>query len=175
MASAHLRQATELLIARTDNEQAETSAEVAAWGILTLATCVSELPKSNDSSGLTLNSTWSGLVYQKPNAPVSPHALVFRDVPIERVGALSQSRRRSQSEGDAARTDYNLKSAYEQAKLYRIVHEILLSYCGSRGNVSGSQMISIYERLLDWKEGLPTKEPDPDSEEEAPPHLLFLQ
>ncbi|KAL8718909.1 MAG: hypothetical protein Q9225_004012 [Loekoesia sp. 1 TL-2023] len=127
-----------------------------------------------DQEGLTLNSTWSGLVYQKPNAPVSPHALVFRDVPIERVGSLSQSARNSQSESDDARLDHNLKSAYQQATLYRIVHEILLSYCGSRGQVSGSQMISIYERLLDWRKGLPPEEPDPDSEEEAPPHLLFL-
>lgn len=38
MASAHLREAAELLMARSENEQADTSAEVASWGILTLAT-----------------------------------------------------------------------------------------------------------------------------------------
>ncbi|KAL8838753.1 MAG: hypothetical protein Q9170_002002 [Blastenia crenularia] len=79
-----------------------------------------------------------------------------KNVPIARAGALSKSpQEHSQSNRDAIRPDHGLKSAYEQAKLYRIVHEILLSYCGSRGKVSGSHMILIYERLLNWKRELP--------------------
>ncbi|KAL8938140.1 MAG: hypothetical protein Q9211_003350 [Gyalolechia sp. 1 TL-2023] len=42
MASAHLREATELLMARSENEQADASAEVASWGVLTLTTYVKQ-------------------------------------------------------------------------------------------------------------------------------------
>ncbi|KAL8941360.1 MAG: hypothetical protein Q9216_002299 [Gyalolechia sp. 2 TL-2023] len=157
MASAHLREATELLMARSENEQADTSAEVASWGILTLAT------------------TWSALVYQKPTTPISSHALVFRDVPIERAGPLSQGgRRRSQSDSCTVRPAHYLRTAYEQAELYRIVHEILLSYCGSRGKVSGSDIVLIYERLLGWKKDLPTETPNAGAEDEGSNPGLFL-
>ncbi|KAL9594951.1 MAG: hypothetical protein Q9219_006731 [cf. Caloplaca sp. 3 TL-2023] len=175
MASAHLRNATELLIARTENEQAETSAEVASWGILTLATYVDKTRKYTGRRSLTLDSTWAGLVYQKPNAPVSPHALVFRDVPVQRIKPFRPARgQQVQDEVDGVQTDDCLSSAYQQAKLYRIVHEVLLSYCGSRGKVSGSEMISIYERLLNWKKELPTETKDAGNEDEGPHHLLFL-
>lgn len=153
MASAHLRQATELLMARSENEQADTSAEVASWGVLTLAT------------------TWSGLVYQKPNTPVSSHTIVFKDVPIERAKPLSQSpQQHSQSDSNATRPDHTLVVAFEQAKLYQIVHQLLLSYCGSRGKVYGSHMDEMYEKLTSWKRDMLTE----TLEVEASHPLLFL-
>lgn len=87
----------------------------------------------------------------------------------------SRSRRHSHTDGDDLRPDYSLISACEQAKLYRIVHEMLLAYCGSRGKVVVLPLLSIYERLLSWRKDLPISIRDVRAEDEAPPHQLFLQ
>lgn len=120
-------------------------------------------------------STWSALVYQKPNAPVSPYAHVFKDVPMELFGDPPRPRRDSSTDGDSMKPGYSLISAFEQAKLYRIVHEILIAYCGIGGVVSVESIMPVYERLLSWKRELPMAISHTDSEAEAPPHLLFLQ
>lgn len=91
------------------------------------------------------------------------------------AGSRPSSRHCSSNDSDAVRPDYSLLAAHEQAKLYRIVHEILLAYCGSWAKVSAVPMMSIYERLLGWRKNLPVEIRDADSEDEALPHLLFLQ
>ncbi len=66
-------------------------------------------------------------------------------------------------------------TAHEHAKLYRIIHETILVFCGSRGKVSAHHMLLIYERFLGWKEGLPPSLSDVNEEVQPLPHVLFLQ
>lgn len=115
-------------------------------------------------------------MYQKPNLPVSPYAQVFRDIPEDQFKDRHPARRHSSSDSDGSEGgDYSLTSAYELAKLYTLVHEITLAYCGARGKIAVERMISIYDRLLTWRRQLPQGLRDPVAEDEAAPHLLFLQ
>ena len=68
-----------------------------------------------------------------------------------------------------------MATAHENAKLYRIIHETILAFCGSRGKVSAHQLLVIYERYLGWKEHLPPSLSDVDGEVESLPHAIFLQ
>ncbi len=64
-------------------------------------------------------------------------------------------------------------TACELAKLYRIVHECILVYCGTRSQVSADSLLDIFQRYIVWKDELP---PDIRSVEGQPlPHVLFLQ
>ena len=64
-------------------------------------------------------------------------------------------------------------TASEHARLFRIIHETILVYCGSRGRVSARALLDLYERYVDWKEHLPS---DLRLQESEPlPHVLFLQ
>ncbi|KAL8649438.1 MAG: hypothetical protein Q9210_004393 [Variospora velana] len=156
IATAYIRHATESLLEKSEpNEQAKAFAEVSSWGILTLI------------------NAWSAFVYQSPNTPVSPYARVFKDVPVEQFKDRPQSQRHSPTGSD---TDgYSLASAYEQAKLHRMVHEIALAYYAIRGKFAVELMILIYDRLLSWRRELPVGVRDPVIEDDGSPHLLFLQ
>ena len=71
------------------------------------------------------------------------------------------------------RKSFATLTACEHAKLYRIVHECILVYCGSRGKVSANSVLDLYHRYIVWKDGL---SPDLRSVEDQPlPHILFLQ
>ena len=59
------------------------------------------------------------------------------------------------------------------AKLFRIIHESIVIYCGSRGNVSVRSLMDVYERFSAWKENLPTDMSKTDAE--PLPHILHLQ
>lgn len=64
-------------------------------------------------------------------------------------------------------------TACESAKLYRIVHECILVYCGIRGKISADILLDVYQRYIRWKDDLP---PDLRSVSDQPlPHVLSLQ
>ena len=64
-------------------------------------------------------------------------------------------------------------TARELAKLYRIAHECIVVYCGSRGKVSADSLLDIFQRYTVWKDELL---PSIRSVEGQPlPHVLFLQ
>ena len=66
-----------------------------------------------------------------------------------------------------------LLTARESAKLYRIVHECILVYCGIRDKISADSLLDVYQRYIRWKEDLP---PDLRSVSGQPlPHVLSLQ
>lgn len=176
MASAHLRHATESLVAKKEHEQASSSAEVSTWGILTLTTYVAKPAPRTESLWLTLASTWSALIYQQPNASMPPlPAPVFDEGRAEGLENSTESRRNSSADGDNERVDCSQMTAYEQAKLHHIVHEILLANCGHHGRLSVQSMTSIYDKLLSWKRELPKWLCNASSETDASPRLLFLQ
>ncbi|KAL8967166.1 MAG: hypothetical protein Q9197_005579 [Variospora fuerteventurae] len=148
-ATAHLRLATESLMEKGGpNEQADASAQISFWGILTLT-------------------------MSKSNVPVSPYARVFDDVPMDQVNQQPWSQR--DASGDCNNDGYNLASAYEQAKLHRLAHEIALAYYGIRGKFAVELMIMIYDRLLSWRRELPMGVREPVTEDDTSHHLLFLQ
>lgn len=64
-------------------------------------------------------------------------------------------------------------TASEHAKLFRIAHETMLVYCGSRGRVSAHHLLNLYERFVNWREELPLEIRDIISD--SLPHVLFLQ
>ena len=71
------------------------------------------------------------------------------------------------------RQSFATLTAREHAKLYRIIHESILVYCGARGKVSTDSLLDVFQRYLAWEEELP---PDLRSVKGEPlPHILFLQ
>ena len=126
------------------------------------------------------SSAWSGLTYQKPFAPVSTHAHPFANISIEKSTATWNMYRQPGDSnlelGDRNthdRQSFAMLTACEHAKLYRIIHECILVYCGARGKVSPNSLLDLFERYLAWKDGL---SPDLQSVEDEPlPHVLFLQ
>lgn len=71
------------------------------------------------------------------------------------------------------RQSFATLTACEHAKLYRIVHECILVYCGARGKVSPKSLLDLFQRYVTWKDGLP---PNIRSVVGQPlPHVLFLQ
>lgn len=161
MASSHLRLAVENLTAKKTAEQSSEAEEVTAWGIL------------------TLHTAWSGLIYQKPVAPISTHANPFANMAVHQAeGGWSMYRQPGDSNleiGDQStdgRQSFVTVTACEHAKLYRIVHECILVYCGARGKVSAGSLLDIFQRYMVWKDGLP---PELGTVEGQPlPHVLFL-
>ena len=71
------------------------------------------------------------------------------------------------------RPGYTILTIAEQAKLYRIVHETILVYCGNHGKVSARSLAELYNRFLSWMERLPIELRLKDSD--PLPHVLFLQ
>ena len=121
-------------------------------------------------------SAWSGLIFQKPTAPISTHATVFQDIDTQKDdGPWRFYKEPGDDTSMSRRPSYLVVTAFEHAKLYRIIHETILVFCGSRGKVSAHHMLLIYERFLEWKERLPTPLADVDVQDEALPHALFLQ
>ena len=126
------------------------------------------------------SSAWSGLTYQKPFAPVSMHANPFSNIDLDQTEAAWSTYRQpgdsnlepgENNNGD--RQSFATLTAYELAKLYRIIHECILIYCGSRGKVSANSLLDIFRRYLMWKDGLAR---DLQNVEGQPlPHVLFLQ
>lgn len=181
IASSHLRLAVESLIEKKSGEQSSEAEEVAAWGVLTLHTYVvfgpSRCVLSCEAYG---SSAWSALTYQKPSAPISTHASPFANISLDRIeerwSMYRQPGDSSLELGEQSTDDRQslaTLTACEHAKLYRIVHECILIYCGSRGKVSTKSILDLFQRYVMWKDGLP---PGLRSVEGQPlPHVLFLQ
>lgn len=71
------------------------------------------------------------------------------------------------------RQSFATLSACETAKLYRLIHECILVYCGNRGKVSANILLDLFQRYIMWKDGL---HPDIRNLEGQPlPHVIFLQ
>lgn len=71
------------------------------------------------------------------------------------------------------RQSFAVLTAREHAKLYRIIHECILVYCGNRGKVSANPVLDLFQRFFIWKDELP---PVLQSVEGQPlPHVLYLQ
>ncbi len=118
---------------------------------------------------------WSGLIFQKPTAPISTHATVFQDIDTKKDDGPWRFYKEPGDSSGSQRPSYLIATAYEHAKLYRIVHETILVFCGSRGKVSAHHMLMIYERFLEWKERLPPPLANVEGDVEALPHTQFLQ
>lgn len=180
IASSHLRLSVESLIAKKTSEQSSEAEEVAAWGILTLHTYVTSpncRVQSCESHG---SSAWSGLTYQKPFAPVSTHANPFANIALDQIkGRWNMYRQPGDNNLELGEQDSDDRESFatltacEHAKLYRLVHECIIVYCGTGGKVSANILLDLFQRYLMWKDGLP---PDLRSLEGQPlPHILFLQ
>lgn len=118
---------------------------------------------------------WSGFTYQKPTAPISTDATPFSSISIDHhQGQHLWHAHKHLSDPDIQhRPSYSMLTATEHARLFRIIHETILVYCGSRGRVSARALLDLYERYVDWKEHLPP--PLRVQEAEPLPHVLFLQ
>lgn len=99
---------------------------------------------------------WSGLTYVKPSAPVSPKDIVFHGIDFDEDGHW-QRHYRPENASPRNRPDHTVLTACELAKLYRVIHESILLYCGTSGKVSAHHLIKVYDRYLAWKEELPLK------------------
>ncbi len=120
-------------------------------------------------------SAWSGFIYQKPQASISPRALPFSGDILD-DGEGDNTWRLYKHPGDSGvpdRLSQSVVTASEHAKLFRTVHESILAYCGSRGKVSAQKLLDIYERYMAWKDGLPHALRELDND--PLPHVLFLQ
>lgn len=129
-----------------------------------------------------ISSAWSAIIYQKPNAPVSTRATIFRDIFLGQPDGPWQNYRRPGDDkaepGDkrvSNRPCYAKLTGFEQAKLYRIVHETIHVYCGYDGKVTAHRLSSVYSLYRRWKENLPQALRDVEGDREALPHALFLQ
>lgn len=156
MATSHLRLATEALVEKSIAEQSFESEEVSSWGIL------------------TLHTAWSSLTYVKPSAPISTKASVFKGIDLGKDGHWHMGDQSSESSSNSNRPSYTILTASEMAKLYRIIHETVLIYCGVNGKVSASHLLQIYRRFVQWKEELAPQICDVASDNDALPHVLSL-
>ncbi len=74
---------------------------------------------------------------------------------------------------DRERSDLSIMTAFENAKLFRIVHEAILLYHGDLGMVKADRLLEVYEELLSWRRKLPP-ELSNDTGDPSPP-ILILQ
>lgn len=117
---------------------------------------------------------WSGLTYVKPSAPVSPMSSVFQGIAFDEDGHF-QGEFRPDNIPARNRPIYTVLTASELARLYRVIHETILLYCGTKGKVSAHHLIKVYERFLAWKEELPSQISHVAGDNSATPHALSLQ
>lgn len=122
-------------------------------------------------------SAWSGFIYQKPSAPVSTRADavpgLFESDSDRYWQPYTSSTDDDTNEEAVGRPGHIDITASAQARLFRIVHESILIYCGSRGKVRAQQLLMLYDRYSTWRETLPRDIADLDNE--PLPHVLFLQ
>ena len=119
------------------------------------------------------SSTWSGLTYQKPTVPISTTAHPFNNVPMDQKDDIWRFYRQPGDTDLSDRASFSRIVASEDAKLFRIVHETILGYCGSRGRASARSLLGLYGRFVEWQENLPLELQD--VENEPLPHVLVLQ
>ncbi|KAJ9635972.1 hypothetical protein H2199_008327 [Coniosporium tulheliwenetii] len=155
-ASSHLRLAVESLHRVPRAEYDGEALELATWGVH------------------TMNTSWAAFTYQKPSSPVSPTATVFDGVEMDASDAYWQPYRFPTDNASTPIPSYAIQTAKELAKLGQASHQIINVYCGSRGKVTASSIVSLYGHCLRWYEELPSvlKLDVPDAE--ALPHIFHL-
>ncbi len=73
------------------------------------------------------------------------------------------------------RPSHAILTACNQAKLYRILHETINTYCEASVKATARIVLECYRRYLIWKEELPAEIADIDTNAQALPNVLFLQ
>ena len=171
-ATSHLRLAAELLIDRQQVEAFRNSEEISFWGLLTLHTLVSI--NSQEYKSADIHSAWSGITYVKPSAPISTKDIIFRDVAFNHGGTWPFYRQPG-DDGFFIRPSHAILVASEHAKLYRIIHQTILTYCGNTGEISADRLSGLYDQFVEWKDDLPYTIQNVDGDYRTVPHALFLQ
>ncbi|KAL8703629.1 MAG: hypothetical protein Q9201_003199 [Fulgogasparrea decipioides] len=157
-ATGYLRAAAEFLKnARVDGQSLEAR-QITLWGIQ------------------TLNTSSTGITYQKLYAPEFPAIDEFEHIDMHADSEIWRFYRTVGDEHELpVRPGYAILTAFEQAALFRIVHESLNLYCGLRGSITAEAMLTLYRRYLDWDEDLLAILKKMDVEEQPLPHILFLR
>ncbi|KAL8993298.1 MAG: hypothetical protein Q9169_006447 [Polycauliona sp. 2 TL-2023] len=156
-ATGYLRAAVEFLKAAELDGQSPTAREISTWGIQ------------------TLNTSSTGITYQKLYAPELPYTARFQHVDIQGDKEVWRFYR---TVGDGrelpVRPSYAIMTSCYQAALFRIIHESLNLYCGLRGIATAGAILTTYRRYLDWEYDLPSILKNVDVEAHPVPHILFL-
>ncbi|KAI4264980.1 MAG: hypothetical protein L6R38_009731 [Xanthoria sp. 2 TBL-2021] len=156
-ATGYLRASVEFLKAAELDGQSPAAREISLWGIQ------------------TLNTSSTGITYQKLYAPELPHMARFQHVDIQSDKAVWRFYR---TVGDQrvlpVRPSHAIMTARYQAALFRIIHESLNLYCGLRGVATAEGILNTYRRYLDWEHDLPPILKIVDVEAQPVPHILFL-
>ncbi|KAI4137433.1 MAG: hypothetical protein LQ341_005140 [Variospora aurantia] len=156
-ATGYLRASVEFLKAAELGQQSAQAREISLWGIQ------------------TLNTSSTGMTYQKLYAPELPHMAKFQHVDLQSSHSTWQEYR---SIGDQrylpVRPSHAVLAACHQAGLFRIIHESLNLYCGLRGLITADAVLTLYRRYMDWEEDLPFILKAIDDEARPLPHILLL-
>lgn len=156
-AMGYLRASVEFIKAAELDGQSPRAREISLWGIQ------------------TLNTSSTGITYQKLYAPELPHIPQFRHVdPNANHTVWRFYRFNGDQRKLPVRPSHAILTACHQAALFRIIHESLNLYCGLRGVVTAEAVLTLYRRYLDWKEDLPFILEAVDEEAQPLPHILFL-
>jgi len=156
VASSHLRLAVESLRNVDEANTSKDALEITVWGIH------------------TLNTLWAAFTYQKPPAPISPHAQVFEDVTLDQEDVYWQPYRHPGDNATNELPSLAIQTAKELAQLVQIIHETINEYCGSRGRVTARSILNLFRRYLRWKSGLDSTMSDVLGDQWTLPHVLFL-
>ncbi|KAL6718992.1 hypothetical protein ACLMJK_003227 [Lecanora helva] len=154
IASSHLRLAVEILTDKWNPQQDEEAQRVTIWGTM------------------TLHTAWSGIIYQKPHSSIISPDHPFPDRVLKHQHDPWRLYKQPDDLEIPERAGYASMTAAEHSKLFRIVHEAILVYCGSRGIVTAHHILDLYKGYLMWRDELPSEIRDIDHE--PLPHVIFL-
>ncbi|KAL8923039.1 MAG: hypothetical protein Q9208_004851 [Pyrenodesmia sp. 3 TL-2023] len=156
-ATGYLRASVEFLKAAELDGQSAKAREISLWGIQ------------------TLNTSSTGITYQKLYAPELPHMAKFRHVDMHSNHSVWRFYRQIGDQRHLpVRPSHAVLTACHQAGLFRIIHESLNLYCGLRGLVTAEAILTDYRRYLDWEEDLPFILKAVEEEAQPLPHILLL-
>ncbi|KAL8710635.1 MAG: hypothetical protein Q9220_004859 [cf. Caloplaca sp. 1 TL-2023] len=156
-AIGYLRAAVEYLKAADLDGQSPEARELSFWGFQ------------------TLNTSSTGITYQKLYAPEAPQLVRFVHVNVESDNEIWRSFRTVGDQRDVrVRPSHTILTACHQAALFRIIHESLNVYCGLRGLATAEVVLTLYRRYLDWEEDLPPVLKALDETAQPLPHAMYL-
>jgi len=118
---------------------------------------------------------WAAFTYQKPAAPISPRIEVFQDVELDRQDTYWQPYKFPTDAAAAERPSQAIETAKEFAKLNQIIHETINIYCGSRGRVTMTGILQMYQRYLQWKKSSEERLDSTSPLNNPLPHVTNLQ
>ncbi|KAL9002916.1 MAG: hypothetical protein Q9188_004189 [Gyalolechia gomerana] len=156
-ATGYLRASVEFLKVAELDGQSPKAREISLWGIQ------------------TLNTSSTGITYQKLYAPELPHMPEFRHVELFSNHAVWRFYRFNGDQRKLpVRPSHAILTACHQAALFQIIHESLNLYCGLRGAATAEAVLTLYRRYRDWEEDLPFILKAVDEEAQPLPHILYL-